>query len=82
MPKVKQKVFRGLRTFDGATTFCTIQSYLDTLCKQGTDLLQALAPSFQSARDGIAISPVNSCSFSTCRRSADVYFNDGMTHFL
>lgn len=55
MPKIKQKVSRGFRTFDGAAAFCTIRSYLDTLWKQGIDLLQALAPSFQSARDGVAI---------------------------
>lgn len=47
MPKVKQKISGCFRTFDGAAAFCTIRSYLETLRKQGVDLLQALVQSFQ-----------------------------------
>jgi hypothetical protein len=31
---LKQKVSGAFRTPDGAATFCTIRSYLATLCKQ------------------------------------------------
>ena len=47
MPKVKQKVFGSFRTIDGAAAFCTIRCYLETLRKQGVDLLHALVQSFQ-----------------------------------
>ena len=47
MPKVKQKISGCFRTFDGAGAFCTIRSYLETLRKQGVDLLHALVQSFQ-----------------------------------
>ena len=47
MPKVKQKISGCFRTFDGAAAFCTIRSYLETLRKQGVDLLHALVHSFQ-----------------------------------
>ena len=47
MPKVKQKISGCFRTFDGAAAFCTIRSYLETLRKQGVDLLHALIQSFQ-----------------------------------
>ena len=47
MPKVKQKISGCFRTFDGAAAFCTIRSYLETLRKQGADLLHALVQSFQ-----------------------------------
>ena len=47
MPKVKQKISGCFRTFDGAAAFCTIRSYLETLRKQGVDLLHALVQSFQ-----------------------------------
>ncbi len=47
MPKVKQKISGCFRTFGGAAAFCTIRSYLETLRKQGADLLHALVQSFQ-----------------------------------
>ena len=47
MPKVKQKISGCFRTFDGAAAFCTIRSYLETLRKQGVDLMHALVQSFQ-----------------------------------
>jgi transposase len=47
MPKVEQKISGCFRTFDGAAAFCTIRSYLETLRKQGVDLLHALVHSFQ-----------------------------------
>jgi transposase len=47
MSKVKQKISGCFRTFDGASAFCTIRSYLETLRKQGVDLLHALVQSFQ-----------------------------------
>jgi len=47
MPKVKQKISACFRTSDGAGAFCTIRSYLETLRKQGIDLLHALVQSFQ-----------------------------------
>ncbi|MBU2758343.1 IS66 family transposase, partial [Acidithiobacillus sp. BN09-2] len=47
MPKVKQKISGCFRTFDGAGAFCTIRCYLETLRKQGVDLLHALVQSFQ-----------------------------------
>jgi len=47
MPKVKQKISGCFRTFDWAAAFCTIRSYLETLRKQGVDLLHALVQSFQ-----------------------------------
>jgi len=42
MPKVKQKVSGGFRTRRGADRFCVIRSYLETMRKQGGDLLKVL----------------------------------------
>jgi len=42
MPKVKQKVSGGFRTRQGADRFCVIRSYLDTMRKQGGNLLKML----------------------------------------
>jgi len=47
MPTVKQNISGCFRTANGAAAFCTIQSYLETLRKQGVDLLHALVHSFQ-----------------------------------
>jgi transposase len=47
MPKVKQKISGGFRTGEGATRFCVIRSYLETLRKQGCRLLDALTQAFQ-----------------------------------
>ncbi len=47
MPKVKQKISGGFRTPNGATTFCTIRSYLATLHKQGDNLFHALTLTFK-----------------------------------
>ena len=49
MPKVKQKVSGGFRTFSGLETFCTIRSYLATLHKQGANLSLALTQAFQGS---------------------------------
>jgi transposase len=49
MPKVKQKISGGFRTFSGLETFCTIRSYLATLHKQGANLFHALILTFQGA---------------------------------
>lgn len=47
MPKVKQKISGCFRTVDGAKNFAIIRSYLDTLHKQGHNLLDALRLAFQ-----------------------------------
>ena len=47
MPKVKQKISGGFRTQAGATRFCVIRSYLETLRKQGENLFDALTQAFQ-----------------------------------
>ncbi len=47
MPKVKQKISGGFRTQAGATRFCVIRSYLETLRKQGENLIDALTQAFQ-----------------------------------
>ena len=47
MPKVKQKISGCFRTVDGANHFAIIRSYLDTLHKQGYNLLDALRRTFQ-----------------------------------
>jgi transposase len=47
MPKVKQKISGGFRTQAGATRFCVIRSYLETLRKQGANLFVALTQAFQ-----------------------------------
>ncbi len=49
MPKVKQKVSGGFRTFNGLETFCAIRSYLATMHKQGANLFDALAKTFQGS---------------------------------
>ncbi len=47
MPKVKQKISGCFRTVEGAKNFAIIRSYLDTLHKQGHNLLDALWLAFQ-----------------------------------
>lgn len=47
MPKVKQKISGCFRTLDGAENFAVIRSYLDTLHKQGHNLLDALRATFR-----------------------------------
>lgn len=47
MPKVKQKISGCFRTVKGAENFAIIRSYLDTLHKQGHNLLDALRLAFQ-----------------------------------
>ena len=46
MPKVKQKISGGWRTFEGAQTFCIIRSYLDTMHKQGHNMFEVLRLTF------------------------------------
>lgn len=46
MPKVKQKISGGFRTVNGASTFCTIRSYLATMHKQGNNLFDSLVLTF------------------------------------
>jgi len=43
MPKVKQKISGGFRTFTGLETFCTLRSHLATLRKQRINTFDALA---------------------------------------
>lgn len=47
MPKVKQKISGCFRTLKGAENFAIIRSYLDTLHKQGHNLLDALRLTFK-----------------------------------
>jgi transposase len=46
MPKVKQKISGCFRTLDGAEHFCVIRSSLDTLRKQGHNMLAVLQHAF------------------------------------
>jgi len=46
MPKVKQRISGCFRTLAGAESFAIISSYLDTLHKQGGNLLEALRLTF------------------------------------
>lgn len=46
MPKVKQKISGCFRTLDGAENFCVIRSCLDTLRKQGHNMLAVLQQAF------------------------------------
>lgn len=46
MPKVKQKISGCFRTLDGAEHFCVIRSCLDTLRKQGHNMLAVLQQAF------------------------------------
>lgn len=49
MPKVKQKISGCFRTLDGAEHFCVIRSCLDTLRKQGHNMLAVLQQAFTGA---------------------------------
>ena len=49
MPKVKQKISGCFRTLKGAENFAIIRSYLDTLHKQGRNLIEALRLAFQGS---------------------------------
>lgn len=46
MPKVKQKISGCFRSANGANNFAIIRSYLDTMHKQGCDLLDTLRLTF------------------------------------
>jgi transposase len=46
MPKVKQKISGGWRTFEGAQAFCIVRSYLDTMHKQGHNMFEVLRHTF------------------------------------
>jgi transposase len=47
MPKVKQKISGCFRTIQGAEDFCIIRTYLATLNKQSSNLIESLTKTFQ-----------------------------------
>ncbi|MCE3604048.1 transposase [Massilia sp. P8910] len=49
MPKVNLKISGRFRTLDGADHFCVIRSFLDTLRKQGHNMLAVLQRAFAGA---------------------------------
>jgi transposase len=49
MPKVKQKISGCFRTFEGAHHFCVIRSVLDSMRKQGQNMLAVLQRAFAGA---------------------------------
>jgi transposase len=57
MIKVQQKISGTFRSDVGATSFCTIRSYLSTMRKQGHSMLDALAAVFQGSPLPIAWEP-------------------------
>jgi transposase len=57
MIKVQQKVSGTFRSFQGATAFCLIRSYLSTMRKQGHPLLAAMSAVFEGSPFPIAWEP-------------------------
>lgn len=51
MMKVKQKISGGFRTLEGASSFCTIRSFLNTARKQGKNIMEAIVAALHGQFD-------------------------------
>jgi transposase len=47
MMKVQQKISGTFRSWEGAEAFATVRSYISTIRKRGTNVIQAIASVFE-----------------------------------